>query len=131
MKKLIGVVCALAMVGAGTAAWAGLKYTQDSVYISFANRLAMGSLGGVRNSADPNEYIEVTIDAYPNGSTSVTIYAKNTSNQLVTCTSNAPSMVAAAQSLGTDSFILFTWDANNNCTYFGTRVASYLAPKNH
>jgi hypothetical protein len=129
MKKLIGVICALATVGAGTAAWAGYKASAN-VYVSLDFRFALGSMGTARNSADSIQYIDVSSMANSDGTSSAMIYARDASNQLAYCWSNASSIVTAARSVGTDSYILFGWDANNNCTSLEVRAASYHAPKN-
>lgn len=117
MKKLhvvVGGVVALLL--AGTSAWAGLKKT-TLVNIDTSARTAYGALGAARASSDVVQYIGCAVLTYSEGSPSMVCNARNAAGTYVSCSSSAPSMVQTAASLSDGSAINFSWDEAGNCKY--------------
>ncbi len=131
MKKMHAVVGGVvALVLAGTSAWAGMKAGNQGVTIDTTNRWASGSLGGARNSADANQHIGCRVIGYSVGVATATCYANDATNSTtVTCSSTVASVVQAAATVSDSSWVRFDWDANGNCTTVNVYNNSYFEPK--
>ena len=101
------------------------------VSVNTAQRQASGALGHARNSSDSNQYIGCSTLASSVGPTSGFCYASDAKNVYVGCAIPGAwsALIAQAQSIPSDGFISFTWDAGGNCTSIMSQTTSYLAPK--
>ncbi|MBN8232152.1 hypothetical protein JYK02_32015 [Corallococcus macrosporus] len=126
-KQTLLAGLAVATLGLGGTAWAGLKLPVP-VTISTAARMAYGSLGSARNSTDNKQYIGVTTRIYVGGE-DVNVYAEDALGNFATCYSTKPSFVAAARSLASDSYVLFAWNTAGECTELTVYTMSYYEPK--
>ncbi|RKH20348.1 hypothetical protein D7Y13_29590 [Corallococcus praedator] len=126
-KQTLIAGLAVATLGLGTAAWAGVKLTVP-VAIDLSNRYAIGSLGAARASADTKQYIGVSTTIYAGGE-AASVFAQDSSGTYVSCYSYRPSFVAAARALASDSYIHFAWDALGECTELSVYTVSYYDPK--
>ncbi|MCY1019253.1 hypothetical protein [Pyxidicoccus sp. MSG2] len=113
---------------AGTAAWAGVK-TVYNVGINTSTRVAYGSMGTARGSADANQYIGCAVLGFSSGSSSVTCLAQDASGVSAYCTSSNPAIVTAATSQSGDAYLYFTYDASGACTYLYVSNLSSYAPR--
>ncbi|HYO53610.1 hypothetical protein [Archangium sp.] len=127
-KKNAVLGCAVAAVLAGTAAWAGSKYSYP-VFIDLTQKKAYGTLGAARNSSDTTQFISCDVHAYSDGSKNMSCAAKSTSGTYVYCSSTVAALVETARSLSGDSFVYFQWDTSGVCTYLGVGHSSEYAPK--
>ena len=117
MRKLhVAAGGLVALLLAGTSAWAGLKKT-TLVNIDTVARNAYGALGAARASSDTVQYIGCAVLTYSTGNPSIVCNARNAAGTYVSCSSNAPSMVQAATALADGSAINFSWDEAGKCTY--------------
>lgn len=124
---LSAAAVALYFVIAPNSAMAGPRYSDPGVTILIfdtgAGR-AIGTLGGSRNSTDPNERISCTVtrgeivgaSGAKVRSTSVSCSARDTSLRTVTCTTRSEAMANALNGLANDGLIEFQFDANAQCT---------------
>ena len=89
---------------------------------------AVGDLGYVHNSSDPNEYIGCAV--YPSAGTLMGFCAaSNTSNVFRSCTTGDPGQVATIRSLREDSTLEFSWYANGACSFVSVRNESQTQPR--
>jgi len=51
--------------------------------------------------------------------------AGTTEDDVAVCNTTNPAFIDAIRSLATQSFISFSWDEDNNCTYVGTSTQSF------
>ncbi|MCY1033477.1 hypothetical protein OV207_18640 [Corallococcus sp. BB11-1] len=126
-KQTLIAGLAIATLGFGGTAWAGLKLPVP-VTISVAARTAFGSLGSARASADNKQYIGVSTRIYVGG-VDVYVYAEDASGNFATCYSSNPGFVAAARALASDSYVLFAWNTAGECTELSVYTMSYYEPK--
>jgi hypothetical protein len=125
-KALLAFVLALTVSGA---AIAGVKYTTP-VTINDTSRVAYGAMGTARNSTDSDQYIGCQVIATTSGSTSYTCSARSAAGVFRSCAGgNIASMVQAAASTTTDSYIYFSWDASGVCNYLVVTNYSTYEPK--
>jgi hypothetical protein len=123
-KKIVTtLVLGLAALGSSNA-FAGYKRT-DTIYV--ASYIATGSVGSVRNSADTSQYISCTEYAWPGSPPSLYCSAYNGSSY-ASCSSSDPTLLAAALSVGVNSFIEFAWDANGKCNFLQVSNGSLYEP---
>lgn len=108
-------------------AYAGIRYGQPSVSIyqaSDGSGYAMGTLGGVRNSANTRERLACTVTRTESTtaagvvrrSTSVSCSARDGNNVVATCVSTQEKHAVALNGVSNDSLIEFHHDAAGNCT---------------
>jgi hypothetical protein len=123
-------VLAIAGMCMATAAYAGMRTTNDTVYIDLTNRMAAGGLGAARNSADTRQYMDCFTFSKLASFDYGYCYATNAANVYASCVTSDAKLVSAIRSVNGDSSVEFHWDASGACTYLLIRNASYLAPKN-
>ena len=141
ITMLCCIAAAIGILAASKPADAGLIQSFP-VVIDTVNRVASGSLGSARNSGDGVQYIGCwnTLTGYidNNGSIPTTdpdyrfvvqggggCYAVNSNNQPASCSlipGELPPMAA-------DSYVVFSWDANGNCTGLQIWTYSQTSPK--
>jgi hypothetical protein len=133
---LCGIATLIGIIATSRPADAGL-ISSFPVVIDTTNRQAMGSLGSARNTNDGNiQYIGCfnSISGYEDATgtanpltvqTGGGCYALNTAKQSVSC-SLIPGALAP---MAPDSLIVFTWDANGNCTGLQVWTYSNTSPK--
>jgi hypothetical protein len=119
------VIAACAALVAG-AALAGSRYSQPSVSItnnSDGSGYAMGTLGGVRNSANTRERLactvtrtEITSAGVPRRSTVVSCVARDANGVSASCVSTLEKHAVALNGVSNDSLIEFHYDAAGTCT---------------
>jgi len=129
--KRIAMVLGLSLAALTLAiplAFAGSKST-FTVFIDLAGRDAYGAFGSARNSADAVQNIYCRTFASSTGSESVRCYATNAAGTTVSCFSTSATLVRSAQSMVTDSYVEFAWDASGICTSLDVLKGSHLMPK--
>jgi hypothetical protein len=110
-----------------SAALAGARYGQPGVSItpsSDGGGRAMGTLGGVRNSANTRERLACTVTrtettnsaGVSTRATAVNCLARDKDNVTATCVSRDEKHAAALDGASNDSLIEFNYDAAANCT---------------
>lgn len=118
---------ALASAALASAAYAGIRYGQPSVSIHQATDgggYAMGTLGGVRNSANTRERLACTVTrtetttaaGVVRRATSVSCNARDGNNVVATCVSTQEKHAVALNGVSNDSLIEFHYDAAGTCT---------------
>jgi hypothetical protein len=126
-KQTLIAGLAVAALGLGTTAWAGYKFT-STVNVLPAARIAFGTLGSARNSADTRQFIGLSTMVTLGGET-MTAYAEDAFGNYVTCNSSRPGFIAAARAVKGDSYVSFMWDASGECTQLMVDTGSYFEPK--
>ncbi len=127
VKQLIGLGLGLALLGTGSAAWAGQRGISP-LTINLTDRYVWGAIGDTRNTSDTQEYLEVVVQASTSYEMGV-IYAKDARGQFAFCYTYSASIISALKSITDDAAISVQWDANNTCTYVEVRASSVHAPK--
>lgn len=119
--------CAAISVALATAAQAGIRYGQPSVSITAngdGSGYAMGTLGGVRNSASTRERLACTVTRTESTSAGgvvsrssvVSCGARDANNVSVSCVSTQEKHAKALNGVSNDSLIEFHYDTAGNCT---------------
>ena len=116
----IGAALAL---GIGASAYAGL-HTMFQVTINDPAMFANGDVSFVHNTPDPVQYIFCESQG-----TSANCQARNLAGLVRSCSTANPAHLAAIHSIGTDSFLLFRWNAAGQCTAVSVRNGSLTVPK--
>src|SRR5262245_44426683 len=133
-KKLAATLVfgAAAVATAVGTAHAGAKYTYP-LAINLPSRYAVAVLADVRNTGDTTRYFQCEVDASIYGSPSVTCSGQDSSSppNYFQCVSSNASLIANAQSIGNDSWVLVAWDSNGNCTYLNVGKSSNTTPKTY
>lgn len=138
---LYGAVAAIGILVASKPAGAGLAQSFP-VAIDQVNRVASGSLGSARNSLDAVQYIGCwnSMSGYYDNNGSIPIndpdyhlvvqlvggcYAVDSAGNFAIC-SMVPGELAP---MAPDSYVVFSWDANSNCTGLQVWTYSQTSPK--
>jgi hypothetical protein len=127
VKRLVGLGLGLALLGAGSAAWAGQRGVSP-LTINLTDRYLWGAIGDTRNTSNTQEYLEVVVQANTDSVTGV-IFAKNATGQFAYCYTYSASIISALQSVTDDAFIQASWNEDNMCTYVEVRASSVHSPK--
>jgi len=117
MNKTTMIAAALLSLStlSSVTAWAGKRWGTE-VVIDAANMKAYGSMGTVRASADAYQEIGCQVQGLTGTPTTVVCEAVDSSNRHVQCGTTNPSIVQAAQSIASNSFVSFQWDVHGTCT---------------
>lgn len=117
MKKTTMIASALFSLStlSSITALAGSHWGTE-VVIDTTNMKAYGSMGTVRASADSYQEIGCQVQGFAGASTKVVCEAVDSSNQHVQCGTTNQSIVQAAQSIASNSFVSFQWDVHGTCT---------------
>jgi hypothetical protein len=113
---------------------AGVKATSP-VQVNLTSRYAFGSMGSARNSVDSTQQIGCEVDVLANGivyggCSAVSAASVGAGPISASCSFyNQPGFAAVAQSVSSDSFIIFTWDANGVCQQITSSNFSLWEPK--
>ncbi|MBC8085643.1 MAG: hypothetical protein H7Z40_00140 [Phycisphaerae bacterium] len=116
----IGAALAL---GIGANAYAGLN-TLFQVTINDPAMFANGDVSLVHNTPDPIQFIFCESQG-----SSARCLARNVAGIVRTCSTANPAHLAAIHSIGTDSFLQFSWNAVGQCTAVMVRNGSLTVPK--
>jgi hypothetical protein len=116
----IGAAFAL---GVGASAYAGL-HTMIPVTINDPAMLAQGDVSFAHNTPDAIQYIFCDSQG-----TSANCQARNLAGLVRTCSTANPAHLAVIHSIGTDSFVVFRWNAAGQCTAVSVRNGSLTVPK--
>lgn len=126
-KWLLGFVFGAVVVGGATLSTAGMK-SSNPLTVNLSTRWAEGTLGTVRNSSNPSEWIS----CYITGS-GVGCGAFDGRNHLschhAKSRSNYTSMLAAVQALDGDSLVQFKANSDGSCGELWVTDGSYFEPK--
>ena len=125
MKKIVPVVL---LSLAAASAYAGAK-GNDFVTISTQFSYATGAMGSARNSADAMQQIGCGFVANTGQNTYLSCSAIDAKGNRAWCISTNSELVKAAQGIGTDTDLVFTWDASGNCTSLNVYNGSNNPPK--
>ena len=112
---------------AASPAMAGAKLN-FGVGINLAARVAWGSFGDARNSADSNTSVAISIGG-AKGSLWANVHIQDSAGTNAYCYTSEPSIVQALQSANSDGYVYVTWDASGQCNYVGVYNASAYAVK--
>jgi hypothetical protein len=126
---MMGLVAAILIGGGVATAVAGMKISP--YLVTTGSYYAFGSMADARASAptDP-EYIGCTVAGGPYG-TSASCYALDSNNVYKMCSmpsGAAPTMLPAIESIGSQSYIYFSFDTSGNCTTVEAINTSYVSP---
>jgi hypothetical protein len=128
------VLCAGVIVA--VRAYAGYKSVQPVyVYSSGGNQYAYGNLSDTRNSSDSNEFISCYVLLYLSqtgsmGSVQYGCQAENATGTYIGCYGNDPAVAQyIASGIKGDSYVEFSANQNDNCTYVQIEQSSAIAPK--
>jgi len=115
------VVCGISFAG----------YKSDSnVQCYPAYSYAAGAMGTARNSQDSSQYIGCSLQGYAGSSpTSLYCFAQNSAGTYCGCGSSDPHLIAVAQSMTSDPYLYFGWDANSTCSWLRVEEDSYYPSK--
>src|SRR5688572_4585125 len=114
MLKTLVIGC---VVAASSVAYAGYKL-EIPVTIYAGYRIAEGTLGSARNSADSTQYIGCnTVMNNLGGGSYAACTARNAAGAYATCYSYSAEAFNAIRSMSGDSYVRFEWDVNGVCTY--------------
>ena len=130
-KHILAVAFAAAILSGPAYVFAGAK-TSAPVTIDLAARRAAGSLGSTRNVSPSGSYIGCQIIATTTGSApsfNCSARVGGASPVFRNCAGSVSAMVQAAASVTTDSYIVFTWDANGVCNSLTVTNYSDYEPK--
>jgi hypothetical protein len=129
MRTAFNWIAAVVLVlVSSSSVFAGAKLTAP-VYVSTTYRFANGDLGTARNSSDANQLIGCYVYAFASGSAFATCYARDAAGNSGSCTTSVSTLVQAAMSVGTDSYLWFNWNADGSCSEIDVRNNSYEQPK--
>jgi hypothetical protein len=126
MKNKFRFIGALALAALATSAFAGLKLSYP-VSVDSTSRVAWGSMGSARNSADAVQYIGCSVNTSTTGTYGI-CEARSPANSARSCSTTNADMLAAIRMVNEASFIFFTWDANSNCTQVSVVNWSFVEP---
>jgi hypothetical protein len=113
------------MVLGGTALGGQQQY--HPVVVSQTFRVAYGSMGDARNSADATQYIGCHLYSNSSGTT-LACEAVDAAGTTGTCTTNDANMIATARSIGSASRIHFEWSSISGCTVLQVQNYSWARP---
>jgi hypothetical protein len=99
------------------------------VMISTAMSTAVGAVGAARNSSDNYSSIECSVTVSSSSAPSVHCTATNAANTTVSCSSSSPQFVSIASAVKGDSYIMFAWDSQGQCTWLSVANGSAYEPK--
>jgi hypothetical protein len=131
LVALAAVVVAAAVVGlSSTPARAGLKgeYPVFIKLLSGGTGYVSGSIASARATADEVGYLYVKVTGAP-GQLSVFAQGRNTLGTIKSCSTTDPNIVQVAQTVSGDSYVVFYWDAEGNCTKMFVENGSDSPPK--
>lgn len=128
-KGILSAMVALGLVATSATAMAGFTANQPVLVNPFL-RVAQGALGSARNSPDNIQFIGCAVTDGAGGAF-VTCSARGPGGNFATCTSSDPGKVAAASSINSDSFVVFRYDAQGNCTLLSVSTFSQYPTKAH
>jgi hypothetical protein len=115
----IGLTAAVGTAGERRESW---------VVVSQTTRNAFGALGGARNAPDNVQFIGCQTRMF-GGRYRMGCVATDSAGVTATCQSTRAEYIALAQSVGTDSWIWFTYDALGNCQDVIISNYSFYEPK--
>jgi len=110
-------------LGIGSTANAGL-HTMIPVQINDPAMVANGDVGFVHNTPDAIQFIFCDSQ----GSTAF-CQARNLAGLVRSCSTANPAHLAAIHAIGTDSHVVFRWNAAGQCTSISVRNGSLTVPK--
>jgi hypothetical protein len=129
MKKLIVLLVVLLGVGAvANEVYAGTKLFTNMT-INTVTRRAAGHVSDIRNSADNQQFLHVSVH-YTTTSSFLQASGRTAAGVTFLCTSGDANLIKAAESIDGDDHVVIIFDANGACTEFEVRTASSGAPKN-
>jgi hypothetical protein len=130
------LVAAVAMLGVSASVTAGFRHTNRTVIVNQTTRYAEGQLAGARASSDGTQYIGCNTwarDDLPGqdggASRHGVCYVSDARGVSAVCVTSEPALLDVIASIQGDSWINFTWNANNACINIESRQASSQEPK--
>jgi hypothetical protein len=111
---LLAATCASTVLLASPSALAGLK-TFGDVSINDSAMVASGELGAARSTTDTRQYLSCQTAA-DTGSSLGQCFAVDANGVFRSCYTFNPQLVATIRSLNGDSYLVFDWNANGECT---------------
>jgi hypothetical protein len=127
MNKILAATAGFALSLFALTTFAGEKRSAP-VVVDYNWSFASGAAADARSSIDSKQYIGCSITS-TNANTGVRCSASDAQARQATCYSYNPEVVKAVQAVGTDSWIMFQWDAYGYCTQVFIDNNSLNAPK--
>jgi len=109
--------------GIGANTYAG-THTMFQVTINAAAMVATGDVSFVHNTPDVIQYLYCESQG-----TNAFCAARDLAGLVRSCSTANPAHLAAIHSIGTDSYLLFRWNAAGQCTSVTVRNGSLTVPK--
>jgi hypothetical protein len=110
MKRMAAVIV---LTGSAGLAWAGAA-NYFEVTVDAVARKAFGSLYDARRTPDTVQYIGCSVSANAGESATAICEARNAANVRLTCSSQDPEIVKAAQALTDNGYLFFTCEPAPN-----------------
>jgi len=129
-KRTLKALAIVGVVGAcfGGIAAAGMKATSETVLIYGGGLRVHGSLGAVRNSSSPTEFIGCRVIG-TNSGTSVNCSAQDSAGATFDCSSSNANIVDTARAISGDSWVSLNRDSTGTCTLIYVENSSTHMPK--
>jgi hypothetical protein len=115
MKVLVGALALVAVIGSAGVANAGFKSILHPVFVDLSTRNAGGTMSDARNSADSVQFMTVSTWAMSTVSNATATFM-DANGVLGSCTTTEPRMIAALQSVKSDSYVRIVWNSQGQCT---------------
>lgn len=135
-RALVTMLTAVATLGVGASAMAGLRQAVRSVVVNTAESSAQGQLAGARASGDSMQYIGCSVhssDNLPDQDGGVFrmgfCYARDVRGVSGFCGTFDPAMIATISTVQGDSEVNFSWDSSGDCTVITVAQISTREPK--
>ena len=122
-KTTAFAISAAIALGIGASAYAG-THTMIPVTINAAAMVANGDVSFVHNTPDVSQYLYCESQG-----ANAFCAARDLAGLVRTCSTANPAHLAAIHSIGTDSYLLFRWNAAGQCTAVTVRNGSLTVPK--
>jgi hypothetical protein len=127
MNVLAGALALGAVIGGARVATAGQKVVHE-VKVDLTARTASGSMGDARRSLDPSQSITITIRGMQDFSSGTAAFT-NPNGVTGSCWTTEPKIVAALQSVKSDSHVAVQWDAQGKCIVVDNYASSRWSVK--
>ncbi|MFZ5638425.1 MAG: hypothetical protein ACOY82_17750 [Pseudomonadota bacterium] len=111
-----------ALLSVAAIAEAGTRWAYQ-VSISDVSRYAVGTTTDARGSADVNQSIGCN-----HNTTFASCYATNSAGLSRSCTTSNAALIDVIRSIGSESYIYFTWNTDGTCNYVLVENSSRWKP---
>ncbi len=120
MKLMIKSALFTTLLAMTMVANAGYRYVYQ---VNIGSNYAFGAIADARGSADGNQ----RMGCWENTS-GASCYASNSAGTARSCYTTDPTMRSLVRSIGSESYIYFTFDTSGNCNYLYVENTSVFKP---